>query len=72
MAPCQFLHSLFVLFHIENREKSLFAYEVNKNYIEYHEYLEDKGEQAFEEGEVEEYKKSEQEKLGYYRKCLFS
>lgn len=62
-----------MLFHIENREKSSFAYEVNHNFIEYHEYLEDNKDQAgptLDGAAAEEVKKADQEKLSYYYKSL--
>lgn len=41
MLPPQILHTLFVLFHIESSDKSAFAYELNTQFIEHFENIEE-------------------------------
>jgi hypothetical protein len=41
MLPPQILHTLFVLFHIESSDKSAFAYELNSQFIQHFENIEE-------------------------------
>lgn len=50
------MHSFFVLFHIEAKDKSQFIYYMNSLMVELHEQLEDHEEQKNQESQNEEMK----------------